>query len=57
MRLTRESRNPIQVDDRQGTATVDCTLSLFLVGEWRCERQGGPVPAVSVALSASARKP
>ena len=59
VRLTRESRNPIaqsftyQVDDKQRTATVNCSLSLLLFGEWRCEREGGPLPAPS----ASARKP
>lgn len=60
VRMTRESRNPIgqsftfQVDDRQGTAEVDCRLSLLLVGEWRCEREGGPVVAPS-APSPSAK--
>ena len=61
IRLTRESRNPIaqsftyQVDDKQGTATVDCKLSLFLLGEWRCEREGGPA-AEPPAPSSSAKK-
>jgi hypothetical protein len=51
VRMTRMSRNPIgqsftfQVDDKQGTADVDCKLSLFLLGDWSCAREGGPAPA------------
>jgi len=59
-RLTRESRNPIgqsfefQVSHSTTPASVDCKLSLFIVGEWRCEKTGGPAPDAAPSASAPA---
>jgi hypothetical protein len=60
-RITRESRNPIgqsfefQVSDSATPASVDCRLSFFLLGEWRCEKTGGPATAPSATPSATKR--
>jgi hypothetical protein len=58
--MTRVSRNPIMQSftfqttltesrnvNRQMTVDVDCHRSLWLVGEYSCERQGGAPPAAS----------
>lgn len=58
--MTRTSRNPIMQSftfqtvlterrniNQQTTVDVDCHRSLYLVGEYSCERQGGAAPASS----------
>lgn len=63
LKLTREARNPIaqsfeyQLQKSSTPATVDCKLSLLLVGEWKCELTGGPSPPPSASPSGSAKPP
>ena len=58
--MTREARNPVMQSftfqtvlterkniNQQTTVDVDCHRSLYLVGEYSCERQGGAAPAAS----------
>ena len=58
--MTRQARNPIMQSftfqtvlterrniNQQTTVDVDCRRSLWLVGQYSCERQGGAAPASS----------
>ena len=62
VKLTREARNPIgqsfefQVSGSTTPASVDCRRAFFLLGEWQCERTGGPPLAPSAAASGTETK-
>ena len=59
VRMTQNARNPIgqsfefQIDDRQNTATVECSKTFLLIGTWKCERTGGTTPAPGGSSSAA----
>jgi len=59
VKLTREARNPIgqsfeyQVSGSTTPADIDCRRAFYLLGEWQCEKTGGPSAAPSSAGSAA----
>src|SRR5262245_36626929 len=59
VKMTQNARNPIgqsfefQIDHSQNTATVECSKTFLLIGDWKCERTSGPPPTPSASASAA----